>query len=274
MKAHTSQFVLILYIPVKNFKSCRNESSWAEPVLLVLAEYKVSCHTNLCKSADLPEPSLLTYAKYRCRLRPRPNFIPLCTAEDCRTEMNIWQTFDENPSRGKGDMEQTQNSRVNPLNCDLDLESGCAESWVLHIDILRWTFDQSLMKIFKSVQEIWSRQESVTEGHWWPWTVTLTWSLCSKSQVLHILSMRWTFDQVYQTSLKCSGDMERTRKCYGLTDGPTDRLNEGIECRGIKKQDLAKKQKLTLPVPASNSPYQKLSPFLQNRKYQNSLLWV
>ena len=36
--------------------------------------------------------------------------------------------------------------------------------WVLHIDSLRQTFDQSLMKIFQRVQEIWSRQESVMEG--------------------------------------------------------------------------------------------------------------
>ena len=36
--------------------------------------------------------------------------------------------------------------------------------WVLHIDSLRRTFDQSLMKIFQRVQEIWSRQESVMEG--------------------------------------------------------------------------------------------------------------
>ena len=36
--------------------------------------------------------------------------------------------------------------------------------WVLHIDSMRQTFDQSLMKIFQTVQEIWSGQESVTEG--------------------------------------------------------------------------------------------------------------
>ena len=35
---------------------------------------------------------------------------------------------------------------------------------LLHIDSLRRTFDQSLMKIFQRVQEIWSGQESVTEG--------------------------------------------------------------------------------------------------------------
>ena len=36
--------------------------------------------------------------------------------------------------------------------------------WVLHIDSLRYTFDQSLMKIFQRVQEIWCRKESVMEG--------------------------------------------------------------------------------------------------------------
>ena len=36
--------------------------------------------------------------------------------------------------------------------------------WVLHIDSLRQTFDQSLMKISQRVHEIWSGQESVTEG--------------------------------------------------------------------------------------------------------------
>ena len=36
--------------------------------------------------------------------------------------------------------------------------------WILHIDSLRQTFGQSLTKIFQRVQEIWSGQESVTEG--------------------------------------------------------------------------------------------------------------
>ena len=35
--------------------------------------------------------------------------------------------------------------------------------WVLHIDSLRQTFDQSLMKIFQRVREIWSGQESVMD---------------------------------------------------------------------------------------------------------------
>ena len=46
------------------------------------------------------------------------------------------------------------------LTCDLEL---AWLTWVLHINSLRQTFDQSLMKIFQRVQEIWSRQESVTE---------------------------------------------------------------------------------------------------------------
>ena len=51
------------------------------------------------------------------------------------------------------------------LTCDLDLDLELAWlTWVLHIDLLRRTFDQSLMKIFQRVQEILSGQESVTEG--------------------------------------------------------------------------------------------------------------
>ena len=39
------------------------------------------------------------------------------------TEANIWLTFKENLSRGKGDMERTQNSglKLVTFNCDLDL---------------------------------------------------------------------------------------------------------------------------------------------------------
>ena len=42
------------------------------------------------------------------------------------TDRNIWVNFNENRSKDSGDMEQTQNSRVNPmiLKCDLDLESA------------------------------------------------------------------------------------------------------------------------------------------------------
>ena len=42
------------------------------------------------------------------------------------TEVNIQPKLNENPSRDKGDMEGTQNSRLNPMtiNCDLDLESA------------------------------------------------------------------------------------------------------------------------------------------------------
>ena len=39
------------------------------------------------------------------------------------TERNVWVKFKENRPKGSGDMERTQNSRVNPLTCDLDLES-------------------------------------------------------------------------------------------------------------------------------------------------------
>ena len=42
------------------------------------------------------------------------------------TEINNWpQKFDEYHSRGKVDVERTENSSINPMtfNCDLDLES-------------------------------------------------------------------------------------------------------------------------------------------------------
>ena len=42
------------------------------------------------------------------------------------TGSNIWVKFKENRTKVSGDMEQTGNSRVNPmtLKCDPDLESG------------------------------------------------------------------------------------------------------------------------------------------------------
>ena len=40
------------------------------------------------------------------------------------TEANIWPKLNENPSKGKGDMERTQNLTLKlvTFNCDLDLE--------------------------------------------------------------------------------------------------------------------------------------------------------
>ena len=38
----------------------------------------------------------------------------------CPTEGNIWMTLTENGLKDSGDMERTQNSRVNPLTCDLE----------------------------------------------------------------------------------------------------------------------------------------------------------
>ena len=46
--------------------------------------------------------------------------------------------FNENRLRGSGGMEQTQNSRVNPLTLTCDLQSG---SCALHTVSLRGTFD-------------------------------------------------------------------------------------------------------------------------------------
>ena len=48
------------------------------------------------------------------------------------------------------------------FTCDLDLELAWL-TWVLHIDSLRRTSDQSLMQFFQRIQEIWSGHD-VTEG--------------------------------------------------------------------------------------------------------------
>ena len=47
------------------------------------------------------------------------------------TERSIYVKFNENRSKGSGDIEQTRNSRVNPmtLNCDHDLEPGQLSHW-------------------------------------------------------------------------------------------------------------------------------------------------
>ena len=42
----------------------------------------------------------------------------------CLTERNIWVKFNENRSKGFGDMEWARNSRVNPMTLNWDLESG------------------------------------------------------------------------------------------------------------------------------------------------------
>ena len=43
------------------------------------------------------------------------------------TEANIQTKFNENHFMGKGDMDQTRNSRLNPMtfNCDLGLDFAC-----------------------------------------------------------------------------------------------------------------------------------------------------
>ena len=73
--------------------------------------------------------------------------------------------------RVQGDMESTWNSRLKlvTFNCDLDLVLACLSYGFS----LRQIFDQSFMKIFQRVQEIWSEQER--DG--WPSIVTLTLSL-------------------------------------------------------------------------------------------------
>ena len=40
------------------------------------------------------------------------------------SHLNIWVKFNENCPKGSGDMEWTQNSRVNPMSLTCDLESS------------------------------------------------------------------------------------------------------------------------------------------------------
>ena len=87
---------------------------------------------------------------------------------------NIWPKFNKYLSKGSGDMEWTWNLKAQTR--DLQLWPwpwvGMLELWVLHIALLRQTFDQSFMKIFQRAQEIWSKQER--DG--WSSVVTLTLS--------------------------------------------------------------------------------------------------
>ena len=46
----------------------------------------------------------------------------MCSAHRL-TKRNSWVTFNENQSKGSGDMEITRNPRVNPLTLTCDLES-------------------------------------------------------------------------------------------------------------------------------------------------------
>ena len=46
---------------------------------------------------------------------------PSHSSAHCLTKRSIWVKFDENRHRGSGDMEQTRNSRVNPLTLTCDL---------------------------------------------------------------------------------------------------------------------------------------------------------
>ena len=47
---------------------------------------------------------------------------------------------------------------------------GMVELWVLHIALLRRTFDQSLLKIFQRLKEIRNGHESVMDGQIYGWT--------------------------------------------------------------------------------------------------------
>ena len=150
------------------------------------------------------------------------------------------------------------------------------ELWVLHIISLRWTFDQSLMKILPGIKEILSGQE-IQGSIPWPSTVTLTLSLhgwvmgsahpLTSDQCLMKIFQRvqeiWSWHEIKGSNLwpspvtltlslhgwvmgsahrltemniwskfnenlsRGSGDMEKTRKCYGQLDGQTDGRTDG-----------------------------------------------
>ena len=70
------------------------------------------------------------------------------------------------------------------------------ELWILHIISLRRTFDPNLINIFQRVQEIWSEHE-IQGSNLWPLTVTLTLNRHPWVMVLHIASLRQTFDQSF-----------------------------------------------------------------------------
>ena len=63
--------------------------------------------------------------------------------------------FNENRSKGSGNMGRTGNSRVNPMTLNRDLDQE-AKTLALHTVSLKLTFEQSLMKIFERAEETWS----------------------------------------------------------------------------------------------------------------------
>ena len=103
--------------------------------------------------------------------------------------------------------------------------SPIAELWVLYIISLRQTFDPKLINIFQRVQEIWSEHE-ILGSNSWPLTVTLT--LSQHAWVMgsaHCLTKANIWPKFHENLSKGSGDMERTRRCYGRTDGRTKAIS-------------------------------------------------
>ena len=98
---------------------------------------------------------------------------------------------------------------------------------VLHIVSLRQTYDQSLRKILPGVQEILCGHEIQGSNPWpWPVTLTLSWHGWLMGSA-HWLTEANIWPKFNENLSKGSGDMERTRKCYGRTDGWTDGQTNG-----------------------------------------------
>ena len=91
------------------------------------------------------------------------HIISLRQTFDPKNLLNIFQRVQEIWSE-----HEIQGSNSWPLNVTLTLNQ---DAWVMGSALasLRQTFDQSFMKIFQRVQEIWSKQERDGYLQLWPW---------------------------------------------------------------------------------------------------------
>ena len=137
----------------------------------------------------------------------------------CPTEVNIWPKFRENPPRGKGDAEWTQNSRLKPvtLNCDLVSLHGWAMGSAHH-------FTEA--NIWPKLKENPSRGKGDIE---WIWNsglklVTLNCDLVFESPWLSYgfctSSHRWTFDQSLEKILPGVKEIQSGHEIQGSNPWP------------------------------------------------------
>ena len=81
--------------------------------------------------------SRLKHMTFNCDLDLESAWLSYGFCTSSLSEANIQPKFNENPSRGKGGMEWTRNSRLKLLtfNCDFDLESA----WLSNGSVYRLT---------------------------------------------------------------------------------------------------------------------------------------